>query len=373
MYEEDSEDEDFVGFSFGRSSSAPPEVDQALFGEEGEDEAMPAFHSPFSPAASETNTILPQQRDASLPHQCRGILVEWPVATGTFNDTFPLGRFGDGADTVGYIEIHNKGKTIRGWSKKCSGQALPGLHCADCNKLPPRILDLVAIANEAKKKHTNHRLLNPLQLRNLLKDRDEEIGRPTDTARVVMAVAESNVPAAFHSTLHAQVWCTHRAGFEPIRDLPGLRMLPPPLTFPRLTHPNLSFYSSHSPSKSDCFASHPSCTSYSSTKSHSGGVSRRCRHGKRNEQEEVVGAGQDEGGTNEWMSGAGRDPPTSPSFAAWTLTAHTTHVRLLSCFLDAPALLFGVHHMALAGKAVKDVGMSLGRSAAAGLQVGNPL
>ncbi|KAJ7442938.1 peptidase family C54-domain-containing protein [Mycena galericulata] len=51
-------------------------------------------------------------------------------------------------------------------------------------------------------------------------------------------------------------------------------------------------------------------------------------------------------------------PPTTPAtFAA--------HARLLSWFLDAPAAPFGVHRMALAGKAAgKDVGMWFGPSAA---------
>jgi hypothetical protein len=39
-------------------------------------------------------------------------------------------------------------------------------------------------------------------------------------------------PAAFHAALYAQVWCTYRAGFEPICDLPPLASLPPPLFFP---------------------------------------------------------------------------------------------------------------------------------------------
>ncbi|KAJ7121876.1 hypothetical protein C8R43DRAFT_1136387 [Mycena crocata] len=39
-------------------------------------------------------------------------------------------------------------------------------------------------------------------------------------------------PAAFHVAFYAQVWCTYRAGFEPVRDLPGLASLPPPLVFP---------------------------------------------------------------------------------------------------------------------------------------------
>jgi hypothetical protein len=34
-------------------------------------------------------------------------------------------------------------------------------------------------------------------------------------------------PALFHAAFYAQVWCTYRAGFEPIRDLPSLSSLPP--------------------------------------------------------------------------------------------------------------------------------------------------
>ncbi|KAJ6572712.1 hypothetical protein DFH09DRAFT_401539 [Mycena vulgaris] len=33
-------------------------------------------------------------------------------------------------------------------------------------------------------------------------------------------------PAVIHAAFFAQVWCTYRAGFEPIRDLPGLGALP---------------------------------------------------------------------------------------------------------------------------------------------------
>ncbi|KAJ7025184.1 hypothetical protein C8F04DRAFT_1300599 [Mycena alexandri] len=39
-------------------------------------------------------------------------------------------------------------------------------------------------------------------------------------------------PAAFFAAFYAQVWCTYRAGFKPILDLPSLSSLPPPLSFP---------------------------------------------------------------------------------------------------------------------------------------------
>ncbi|KAJ7619970.1 hypothetical protein DFH06DRAFT_69828 [Mycena polygramma] len=60
-------------------------------------------------------------------------------------------------------------------------------------------------------------------------------------------------------------------------------------------------------------------------------------------------------------------PTPTPRFPPLSRTAHALHARLLSWFLDAPAAPFGVHRMALAGKAAgKDAGMWFGPSAAAG-------
>ncbi|KAJ6598047.1 hypothetical protein B0H10DRAFT_2441493 [Mycena sp. CBHHK59/15] len=94
--------------------------------------------------------------------------------------------------------------------------------------------------------------------------------------------------------------------------------------------------------------------------------------------------GMDMGGNKGWMSDSGWGcklrtsqsllatalgrvgTPTAP-FPPPTRPAHAQHARLLSWFLDAPAAPFGVHRMALAGKAAgKDVGMWFGLSAAAG-------
>ncbi|KAJ7712218.1 hypothetical protein B0H16DRAFT_1625925 [Mycena metata] len=71
------------------------------------------------------------------------------------------------------------------------------------------------------------------------------------------------------------------------------------------------------------------------------------------------------------------EPPLTPTppapFPPQALAAHALHARLLSWFLDAPAAPFGVHRMALAGKAAgKDVGMWFGPNAAAGALRGNP-
>ncbi|KAJ6580082.1 hypothetical protein DFH09DRAFT_1076988 [Mycena vulgaris] len=60
-------------------------------------------------------------------------------------------------------------------------------------------------------------------------------------------------------------------------------------------------------------------------------------------------------------------PASAPLFPPTSPTAHAAHAHLVSWFLDAPAAPFGVHRMALAGKAAgKNVGMWFGPSAAAG-------
>jgi hypothetical protein len=56
-------------------------------------------------------------------------------------------------------------------------------------------------------------------------------------------------PALFHAAFYAQVWGTYRAGFEPIRDLPFLSSLPPPLAFPGPPH-SLSHNSPGTPAES---------------------------------------------------------------------------------------------------------------------------
>ncbi|KAJ7189878.1 hypothetical protein GGX14DRAFT_701934 [Mycena pura] len=205
-------------------------------------------------------------------------------------------------------------------------------------------------------------------------------------------------PAAFHAAFFAQVWCTYRAGFEPIRDLPSLASLPPPLVFlgappgsPTHTH-YMHAPPMHSPSQSD--ASHSSVgsrasrSSYASSASYStsaSGVSALSAASGGTGKKRWWGLG----GTKGWSSDAGwgcmlrtaqsllatalqrvGDPPllpsSAPSFPPRTTAAHAEHARLLSWFLDSPSAPFSVHRMALAGKAAgKDVGMWFGPSAAA--------
>ncbi|KAJ7886082.1 hypothetical protein B0H13DRAFT_2342995 [Mycena leptocephala] len=58
--------------------------------------------------------------------------------------------------------------------------------------------------------------------------------------------------------------------------------------------------------------------------------------------------------------------PSSTLYPSPTSAGHAVHARLFSWFLDAPAAPFGIHRMALAGKAAgKNVGMWFGPSAAA--------
>ncbi|KAJ6599654.1 hypothetical protein B0H10DRAFT_2196476 [Mycena sp. CBHHK59/15] len=82
---------------------------------------------------------------------------------------------------------------------------------------------------------------------------------------------ESPWPAAFHAHFYALMWCTYRAGFEPIRDLASLSVLPPPLSFSSFAsastitpfHPSLG---GHSPTQSD--SSYSSVSSSSSSCGH---------------------------------------------------------------------------------------------------------
>ncbi|KAJ7100359.1 hypothetical protein C8R44DRAFT_888201 [Mycena epipterygia] len=69
-------------------------------------------------------------------------------------------------------------------------------------------------------------------------------------------------PLHFYAALYAQVWCTYCAGLEPIRDLPSLATLPPPLAFPA---PSPSAYANSTSSTPHPNPSTPNLTSSSHT------------------------------------------------------------------------------------------------------------
>ncbi|KAJ7114229.1 hypothetical protein C8R44DRAFT_984317 [Mycena epipterygia] len=87
-------------------------------------------------------------------------------------------------------------------------------------------------------------------------------------------------PARFHAHFYAQVWCTYRAGFGPIRDLPSFASLPPPLFVPASNTNHTSSNPPLSPRQSDGSVS--SASSYSPPHSHNsyagGAVRRGWRH-----------------------------------------------------------------------------------------------
>ncbi|KAJ6617364.1 hypothetical protein B0H10DRAFT_1325361 [Mycena sp. CBHHK59/15] len=196
-------------------------------------------------------------------------------------------------------------------------------------------------------------------------------------------------PVAFHAHVYALVWCTYCAAFEPIRDLPSLSALRPPLVVPSAllpsspspashnnNHNNLSNNNTkhghgHSPTQSDSSYSNSSVSSTSSRGTRSGGDgSTASARGTKRKWWPL-------GGTKGWTSDAGwgaccargrvcsrvvgkLDTLPAPHFPPPT-------ARLLSWFLDAPVSPFGVLRMALTGKALgKDVGMWFVPSAAAG-------
>ncbi|KAJ7101663.1 hypothetical protein C8R44DRAFT_551699, partial [Mycena epipterygia] len=133
-------------------------------------------------------------------------------------------------------------------------------------------------------------------------------------------------PARFHVHFYVQMWCTYRAGFEPIRDLSSLASLPCLCSLPRMRIPM------------------PMPTTTRAAGTRRWGVDERC--------------------------GVGCMLRTAQSLLATALqrvgvSSFSSARAALSWLLDAPAAPFGVHRMALAGKAAgKDVGMRFGPSAA---------
>ncbi|KAJ7435113.1 hypothetical protein B0H11DRAFT_2368337 [Mycena galericulata] len=159
--------------------------------------------------------------------------------------------------------------------------------------------------------------------------------------------------AAFHAAFYAQVWCTYRAGFEPIRDLPG----PPPLAFSRCTRTRIRIRTLTPPPPVPLFRalvllpdpplkhSHLLFLKYDLLKhidiQKTLVASRRCegldlRRGVRlHAAHGGVGAGW--GGWMEVHGWAWMDWPDEPA-AGTPPTASCPYACMLSWFLDAPAV-----------------------------------
>jgi hypothetical protein len=113
---------------------------------------------------------------------CTGIKIEWP-AEMSFWLTFPFHRItllGDDAhegDLPFDLEIHECGKIITAWSKKCrKTTTLHSPHCQECDAISERLDDLPQIAPDAKT-GTNYKFLSHDQLRELLIERNEQLNK----------------------------------------------------------------------------------------------------------------------------------------------------------------------------------------------------
>ncbi|KAJ7888001.1 hypothetical protein B0H13DRAFT_1627217, partial [Mycena leptocephala] len=111
---------------------------------------------------------------------CTGIKIEWP-AEMSFWLTFPFHRItllGDDAhegDLPFDLEIHERGKIITAWSKKCrKTTTLHFPHCQECDAISEHLDGLAQIARDAKK-DTNYKFLRHDQLRELLIERNEQL------------------------------------------------------------------------------------------------------------------------------------------------------------------------------------------------------
>ncbi|KAK7434525.1 hypothetical protein VKT23_020133 [Stygiomarasmius scandens] len=147
---------------------------------------------------------------------CPAHSVVWNVPNGSFNETFPWHRIGDGPSDLPFIiEIYGYPQAkVYARSKTCLHRSpdMLGIHpCAECSSLQSRIRELEQIASRPPS-HTKNKLLNHVQLETRLKDTKSQLndcklkslnaGRRLATAAknlseyksFVMALADCNVP-----------------------------------------------------------------------------------------------------------------------------------------------------------------------------------
>jgi hypothetical protein len=84
---------------------------------------------------------------------------------------------GDEGDLPFEIEIHDRGKVITVWSKRCKRSTTQySPHCQECDALHGRLQELAQIARNARK-GTNYKFLSHDQLREILVERNEELNK----------------------------------------------------------------------------------------------------------------------------------------------------------------------------------------------------
>ncbi|KAJ7670327.1 hypothetical protein B0H17DRAFT_1209427 [Mycena rosella] len=207
-------DEDDFEFQYGRSSSAPPEDSSRFATVSQTNNPLP---SPQIPLDIPTDTTLASHTPllpTNLARTCAGVHVDWNIEAGSVGWTFPWHRVIQGGETESQteffrVEISSAGATTA-FSKECAGATSTDI-CAECAKIPRRLLELEDMAANTKP-HTNYRYLNYQQITNLLTDKDSELRRVrlkcanltrklgtcmkklTDYRRLAFAVAESNFP-----------------------------------------------------------------------------------------------------------------------------------------------------------------------------------
>ncbi|KAJ6584060.1 hypothetical protein DFH09DRAFT_1028949 [Mycena vulgaris] len=146
---------------------------------------------------------------------CPGVAVDWNIEAGSVGWTFPWHRViqkgaGDAQTEFFRVEIDSN-EVTRAFSKECIGTTTTELPCAECTKIPRRLLELEDLATNTRP-HTNYRYLNYQQITQLLTDKDSELRRwrlkcanlarklgncikkLTDYRHLSLAVAESNYP-----------------------------------------------------------------------------------------------------------------------------------------------------------------------------------
>ncbi|KAH7918868.1 hypothetical protein BV22DRAFT_1134275 [Leucogyrophana mollusca] len=98
---------------------------------------------------------------------CIGVLLDWDVQHGPFQDNFPWSRPQDGPDSLPFHVLMTD-VDVRARSKHCTGMvAFREQQCDQCTLVIPRIAELAEIATFAKP-HTKHYMLTPYQLWELL-------------------------------------------------------------------------------------------------------------------------------------------------------------------------------------------------------------